>query len=168
MNQGCYLTPEHLSQSFLLHDLGAMMDSMSGWPKSSSERCEDSLGYTQGGGGTRPGVLGVLKTTWVFLFSLPHWSLIPMGRGEGKPAPSEPDPCLLFLALFLISFPKSQNSSSSSHEVETSLLSYLHSALLYDSINDCSTFLSFDFFWCAKKTPVLAVLRKPFLSLWNV
>lgn len=97
--------------------------------------------------GTSPDVFGVFKTTWVFLLSLPYWGLLWMGR-VGRTSTSEPDAGLPFLALFLISFPQSQNSCSSSCEVETSLLSYLCSALLYDSPNDRSTFLSFDFLMC--------------------
>ena len=96
--------------------------------------------------GPQPGILGVLKTTLEFLSSLTSqvWS---RWGGRKESEHSQTDPCLPFLALVLESFPKSQNNCTSCR-TETSLLSYLHSAVPCDSLNDHPTSRSFDFLMC--------------------
>ena len=81
-------------------------------------------------------------------------------RGREESEHSQPDPCLPFLALVLESFPKSPNNCMSCR-IETSLLSYLHSAIPYGSLN-ITQLLAVLISWCVK-TPALGGLRKPFL-----
>lgn len=112
---------------------------------------------------TSPDVLRVLQITWVLPSSLTPaaWS---QWVGWGEPVHAQPDLCLPFLALFLNSFPKSPSNHSSSCGAHTSLLSNLHSALFYDSWNDHSTSLSFDFFDVCEHSRLGSFKKTFFLS----